>query len=289
MPSGNTLPAELYREIFQHISKQDLCVLSRTSRTLQADAEFFIYQHIESSRRPETAQFCSLITKRARLHSFVRTLHLSNEDDPNVGSVEYWMGISRLLGCLTHLEELRIYDSLENPNAWVLNNCMARLSKIGCDFLMDEDLACFLQSQVSLRHIDWTNSAPEPHWNEVGIWIPENSQVAPSTTRLSTNSAPFALKLLVSSPSLTHLWIYGHCAPPVEDGGWLHFLEEFKGVGGLRSLRLNLPHSRVDLVRILEHLSKHALNLRSLGFLPWFNAKVRVVLGPRAPYFTLTQ
>ncbi len=283
MPSGTTLPTELYREIFQHISTRDLCVLSRTSRILQEDAEFFIYQHIESCRRPETAHLCTLVTNCTRFHPLVRTLHLSNRDGPTAGPAEYWEGVAELLGCLTHLEELRIYDSLENANAWVLNSCIARLSKIGCDFLMDANLACFLQSQVSLRCIDWTNSAAEPNSGDVGVLISEKSQFAPSTTLVSTNSAPFALRLLESSSSLTHLWIYGHCAPPDEEGGWPLFLEQFMNIGNLRSLRLNLPHRRSDLVRILGHISKYALNLRSLGFLPWFDAKVRIIFRPRVP------
>lgn len=285
MQGKSTLPAELYREIFQHISKPDLCVLSRSSRVLQADAEFFIYQHIESNRRPETAQFCSLITKTTRFHSLVRTLHISNGDDPTIGSVEYWSGISALLGCLAHLEDLRIYDSLENPNAWVLASCRARLSKIGCDFLMDQYLASFFQSQANICRIDWTDSSRDTvAGNDIEKWAPEKSRLPPSATMLTTNSPRFALKMLGSS-RLTHLWIYGPCAPPGEEEGWMHFIQNFRDIGTLRSLRLSLPHRRRPLISVLAHLAKYALNLRSLGFVTWFDAKVRITFFSRPPSF----
>lgn len=283
MPSGPILPTELYRDIMQHVGRRDLCILSRTSRELQPDAEFFIYQRIESSRRPQTTKFCSLITKNTRLHTLVRILRISNEEEPGGAEHEYWEEIAGLIGCLTHLEELRIYDNLENGNAWILNRCISRLSKIGCDFVMDADLSAFLRSQVGLHQIDWTDGSTDLPSDRVKKWIPEGSQVAPSVTLLSTNSPTFALRLL-SSSSLTHLWICGPCAPPAEEDGWLHFLEQFRSIGNLRSLRLNLPHRRRYLVRVLDHLTKYAFNLRSLGFLPWFSAKVRIALGQEHPH-----
>ena len=48
----------------------------------------------------------------------------------------------------------------------------------------------------------------------------------------------------------------------------------------VRSLRLSLPLRKKGCLRILEELATRMPNLRSLGFLPYFEAKVSLCFSP---------
>lgn len=286
---GPCLPTELYRHIFQYIpSKRDLCSLSVVSRNLQSEAEYFIYRSIESSRRPHTEYLCDLITSSPHRHMLVRSLRISNDDAGTFISPardrEYWERIARLLHDLPCLEELRIHDDMAvptgNKNAWVLARSTFSLRHFDSDFVFDEDLLAFLRSQRSLEQLYWTesfcddDSARALADMDVAGSRP-NSKLAPSVSVLNTNSPRFALKCIPAA-TLSHLWICGPCAH--EDDGWLSYIEKFvegDGAKSLRSLRFNFPYSKRTLISVLSALAKGAPELRSIGFVPFFNASDR--------------
>ncbi len=257
------VPTELYREILQYVSSnRDLCNLCIASRELQAEAEFFIYRSIQSTRRPHTEYLCDLITSSPRLHTLVRALSISNDDADTVNSSssrDYWERIARLLHDLPNLEELKIHDNMAtgNMNAWVLSRSTFSLQKLDTDFAFDGALLSFLRSQRDLRRLYWTetfsddNSRKELEYLDV-----VQAQVAPAVNELMTNSPRFAARFMPCG-NLSHVWICGPCAHEAE--GWLRYMEEFiVGARSLRSLRLNLPYGRRTLVSVLTALAEHA-------------------------------
>lgn len=283
------VPTELYREILQYVtSRHDLCSLSVTSRGLQAEAEYFIYQSIESTRRQHTEYLCDLITSSPRLHTLVRSLSISN-DGEQVGpsrSQEYWERISLLLRDLPNLVELKIHDNMTtgNTNAWVLSECTFSLQKFDCDFAFDSTLLGFLQSQRALQRLYWTESFSDDNSARIleELNVP-NELDAPPVVELMTNSPRFALKLMPAT-TLTHVWICGQCA--YENEGWVRYVDAFVlGAESLRSLRMNFPYGRRTLVTLLNVLAAHAPGLRSLGFVPHFDKQVRS--RPAVPLFTV--
>lgn len=286
--SGPRLPTELYRHIFQYVtSKRDLCSLSVLSRDLQCEAEFFIYRSIESSRRAHTEYLCDLITSSPHRHMLVRSLRISNDDAGTRVSEtkdhEYWERIARLLHDLPCLEELKIHDDMSvptgNKNAWVLARSTFSLQHFDADFVFDESLLAFLRSQRSLERLYWTESFSDDDsakaLAEMDIAGPlPGSKLSPSVSILNTNSPRFALKCIPAA-TLSHIWICGPCAH--EDDGWASYIERFVGSGGakgLKSLRMNFPYRKRTLISVLAALVKGAPELRSLGFVPFFNASV---------------
>ncbi|GJE92962.1 hypothetical protein PsYK624_091210 [Phanerochaete sordida] len=285
--SGLQLPIELYRHIFQHVhSKRDLCNLSVMSRSLQCEAEFFIYHTIESSRRAHTEYMCDLITSSPHRHMLVRSLSISNDDTGTRVSEardrEYWERIARLLHDLPCLESLKIHDDMAvptgNKNAWVLARGTFALRHFDSDFVFDAGLLTFLRAQRSLERLYWTESFSDDDsaraLADVDLAHPD-STLAPSVSVLNTNSPRFALKCIPAA-TLSHLWICGPCAH--EDDGWTSYIEQFVVSGGarsLRSLRLNLPYRKRTLISVLGALAKAAPDLRSLGFVPFFHASER--------------
>ncbi|EKM52725.1 uncharacterized protein PHACADRAFT_198772 [Phanerochaete carnosa HHB-10118-sp] len=286
---GPRLPTELYRHIFQYVSsKRDLCNLSVLSRGLQNEAEFFIYHSVDSSRRAHTEYLCDLITSSPHRHTLVRSLSISNDDAgarvSEAKDREYWERIARLLHDLPYLEELKIHDNMSvptgNKNAWVLLRGTFSLRHFDSDFVFDESLLEFLCSQRSLERLYWIESFSDDDSAraiaDMDIVGPHSgSKLAPSVSVLNTNSPRFALKCM-SAAILSHLWICGPCA--YEDDGWMNYVAQFVESGGaksLKSLRMNLPYRKSTLVSVLGALVKGAPELRSLGFVPIFNASDR--------------
>lgn len=287
-PAGHRLPTELYRHIFQHVtSMHDLCNLSVVSRDLQGEAEFFIYRSIQSSRRAHTEYMCDLITSSPHRHMLVRSLHISNDENElrisEARDRDYWERIARLLHDLPCLEELKIHDDMAvptgNKNAWVLARCTFSLRHFDSDFVFDEHLLAFLRSQRSLERLYWTESFSDDGsaraLNDMNV-IGEDEELAlaPSMSLLNTNSSRFALKCMPTS-TLSHVWIMGACA--YEDDAWMQYMDRFVAGGGakaLKSLRMNLPYRKRALIAVLSSLAKGAPGLRSLGFIPFFNASV---------------
>ncbi|KAJ3538066.1 hypothetical protein NM688_g6573 [Phlebia brevispora] len=262
-------------EILQYVScKRDLCNLSISSRALQAEAEYFIYQSIESSRRPLTEYLCDLITSSPRLHTLVRSLTLSNDGEHTNASQsrEYWERVALLLRDLPNLEELKIHDNMVNgnTNAWVLSQCTFSLQKFDCDFAFDDSFLSFLQGQRNLQRLYWTESYSDDNsaraLEEIDVL---DASVTPPIFELMTNSPRFALKFMPAA-TLTHVWICGPCG--YEGDGWIRYMDEFvQCAKSLRSLRMNFPYGRRTLVTVLSTLAEHAPDLRSLGFVPHFD------------------
>lgn len=284
------LPSELYRSIFQYVSSMhDLCSLSVVCRELQGEAEFFIYRSVESSRRAHTEYLCDLITSSPHRHLLVRSLRISNDDAGTPVSEarnrDYWDRIARLLHDLPCLEELKIHDDMSvptgNSNAWVLARCTFSLRHFESDFVFDEKLLAFLRSQRSLEGLYWTESFSDDSCvkaldDMTLVGEDEDSRLAPTLSLLYTNSARFVLKCMPTA-TLSHVWICGPCAH--EHDAWMGYVEKFVADGGarnLRSLRLNLPYRKWTLISILASLAEGAPELRSLGFIPFFNSVVNI-------------
>lgn len=267
---------------------RDLCSLSVVCRDLQSEAEYFIYRSIESSRRAHTEYLCDLITSSPHRHMLVHSLHISNDDTaPRLSDAQnrdYWERIARLLHDLPCLEELRLHDDMSvptgNKNAWVLSHCTFSLRHFDSDFVFDDHLLSFLRSQCSLEQLYWTESYSDDDsakaLQDMSMVGPSrSSKLAPSVSVLNTNSPRFALKCLPTA-TLSHVWICGPCAH--EDDGWMSYIGRFvegSGAQSLRSLRMNLPYSKRTLIKVLTFLVKAAPELRSLGFIPFFNVSVR--------------
>ncbi|KIP05978.1 hypothetical protein PHLGIDRAFT_480429 [Phlebiopsis gigantea 11061_1 CR5-6] len=283
---GPHLPTELYRHIFLHVpSMRDLCSLSVVCHSMQGEAEFFIYRSVKSSRRSHTEYLCDLITSSPHRHMLVRSLQISNEDTElhlsEARNQEYWERIARLLHDLPRLEVLKISNDMSAPtgnkNAWVLSGCTFSLRHFDSDFVFDAHLLYFLRSQRALETLYWTECFSDDESAEaldrMNIVEPGYStNLASSMSLLNTNSPRFALKCIPNA-TLSHIWICGPCAH--EDDSWTSYIERFVrggGAGSLRSLRMNMPYSKGTLVRVLNHLVKGSPELRSLGFIPFFNA-----------------
>ena len=276
------VPTELYREILQYVtSKRDLCNLSVTSRALQPEAEYFIYRSIESTRRPRTIYLCDLISSSPRLHTLVRSLSICNEGEEATAaqSKEYWDRVARLLRDLPNLEELKLHDNMANgnTNAWVLSHCTFSLHKFDCDFAFDEILLNFLRSQHNLRRLYWTESySDDKSARALGELDVADAAAVPPISELMTNSPRFALKFM-PAPTLTHVWVCGPCG--YENDGWVRYVEEFcVSAKSLLSLRMNFPHGRRTLVTLLNAIADNAPELRSLGFVPYFDKQVSLPL-----------
>lgn len=290
---GVCLPVELYRDIFCHVtSKEDLRSLSVVCRKLQSEAEFFIYHTIATSHRGRTEYLCDLITSSPHRHMLVRSLSISNDDNEMHVSPardrDYWERVARLLHDLPCLEILKLQDNMSSPhgnhNSWVLSRCTFQLRHFDSDFVFDTALLVFLRSQRSLRNLYWTEAFSDDNSSkalgEMDVGCTAEVRLAPSLSLLNTNSARFALKCMPAA-TLSHVWIIGPCA--YEYDGWERYIQEFVHGGGaksLRSLRMNLPYGKRSLISVLESLAKGAPGLRSLGFIPFFNASV-------SPFFHL--
>ncbi|TCD63438.1 hypothetical protein EIP91_005409 [Steccherinum ochraceum] len=279
------LPDDLYREIVQHVSSHhDLYMLSLTCRLLRTEAEYFLYRHVESSQWPRTEDLCQLLINCTRLHPLVRSLSITNEGLKLVPSSEYWDFISRLLELLPNLHALKIYNglSMANNNAWVLDHCIAPLRRLEVDFEFDPHFMEFLKGQPTLEQVHWIDSSRHDITNDLvhslhslSLSTPP-SDFLPAVTELMTNNSQFALQL-VNSGSITHLWVRGH--PPHEDDGGMRYISQFNGkAASLRSLRLNFPRRRGSCVAMLKELSKNAPRLRSIGFIPYFDANATDML-----------
>ena len=276
------VPTELYREIVQYVpSKRDLCSLSVASRGLQAEAEFFLYHTVESTHRPRTIYLCDLISSSPRLHTLVRVLTITHDDDQvtTAESTEYWERVARLLRDLPNLEELKLHDNTAtgNTNAWVLSKCQFFLRKLDCDFAFDDTFLRFLQTQRELKRLYWTESYSDDKSDEaLKNMDVANPVTTPPVCELMTNSPRFALRFMPAS-TLTHVWIGGPCG--YENDGWVRYVEEFSlSARGLRSLRMNFPYGRRTLVTVLNTLAHYAPDLTSLGFVPYFDKQVSVSL-----------
>ena len=284
------LPTELYRHIFQHVtSMRDFCSLSIVCRELQSEAEYFIYRSIDSSRRSHTEYLCDLITSSPHRHLLVRSLRISNDDTQShiseARNRDYWERIARLLHDLPRLEELKIHDDMSvpigNKNAWVLSHCTFSLRHFDSDFVFDDNLLSFLRSQRSLERLYWTESFSDDDsakaLRDMSIATPgPSSRLAPTIYLLNTNSPRFALECMPTA-TLSHVWICGPCAH--EDAGWMNYIERFVEGGSaksLLSLRMNMPYSKRTLIKVLTFLAQGAPELRSLGFIPFFNASVKL-------------
>ena len=274
------VPTELYREVLQYVlSKRDLCSLSVASRGLQAEAEYFLYHSVESTRRSRTVYLCDLISSSPRLHTLVRILNITHDVDQvsNSQSKEYWERVARLLRDLPNLEELKIHDNMAtgNTNAWVLSQCQFSLQKLDCDFAFDPAFLRFLRTQRALKRLYWTESYSDDESDKtLQDMNVADAGATPPVSELMTNSPRFALRFMPAS-TLTHVWISGPCG--YENDGWVHYIEEFSlSARGLRSLRMNFPYGRRTLVTVLNTLAHYAPDLHSLGFVPYFDRQVGV-------------
>lgn len=271
-----SLPDDLFREILKHVlSQHDLYSLSLSSRFLQAEAEYFLYHHVESSRWARTEELCELVIHRPRLHPLIRSLSITNDGAKLPLTVEYWTCISGLLAHVPHLVSLKIYNglSMANNNAWILDKCIASLRRVEMDFELDNHFIDFLHRQLNLQQIHWTNSSRE----DVSPAIIQSlsslsSHFLPSVTELVTNCSPFALHL-VNSCNVTHLWISGNPTRE-EDGGMQYVSQLTANAARVRSLRLNFSLRKRMCVAILRELVTHTPKLRSIGFLPYFDSSV---------------
>ena len=278
-----SLPDDLYREIMKHVpSRHDLYHLSLSSRAFQADAEYFLYRHLESSRWPRTEDLCLLVIRSPRLHPLVRSLSITNEGMKLPPSPKYWDCISKLLMYLPNLTSLKIYNglSMANSNSWVLDKCIASLRRVEVDFELDNHFINFLVNQPLLTQIHWINSSRQDVSSVVIQSLqslsPSPSRFLPLASEVMTNCCPFAVYLL-NSARVTHLWLWGHA--PDEDGGVPQLITQFTDRAmTLRSLRINFPLRKRMCIAILTELVQRVPKLRSIGFLPYFDANVCFLL-----------
>jgi len=273
------LPNDLYREIIQHVaSNDDLYNLSHSSRALQSEAEYHLYRHVNSSCWTRTEDLCDLLIRCGRLQPYVRSISLTNEGMKLPPTLEYWYYVAKLLMNLPNLESLKICNgsTMANSNAWVLDSCIASLRKIDVDFELDSHLIDFLHDQPRLQQVQWINSSRDESDVSAAVFQslqspfdPQRPRFLPTVTELMTNSVPFALHL-VNTCSISHLWICGHV---YENAGGVQYLSQFnRNALSLRSLRLNFPVRKITCIAMLEELAQQAPNLRSIGFLPYFDA-----------------
>ncbi|KAH8093097.1 hypothetical protein BXZ70DRAFT_1066835 [Cristinia sonorae] len=268
------LPDELFREIIKHASKHDLSSLSRTSKALQTDAEHYLYRHIESSRWLRTEDLCTLIIDCPRFHPLVRSISIGKQGMVYPPTEQYWNRISELLANLPQLESLRLYDdlSMANDNAWVLDKCIGTLRRLEVDFEFDSHFLAFLHNQPGLREIYWTNSSREEIAPSlIQSLSPTPANFLPAVTELVTNCSTFA-SVLVNNRSIENLWISGH--PSRVGGKGMDYISELHpNAASIKSLRVNFPLNRQGCAGILEELATRVPHLRSLGFIPYFEAK----------------
>lgn len=261
------LPVELYREIVQHVtSKSALCALCISSKILQMEAEFFIYQTIESTAPKHTEGICHLFISTSRVRPFVRHLEIRRTSN---GSVEFWQLVARALEVLPNLQALRIFDATTttNSNAWILPKSSFVLREFQCNFAMDTHLVSFLESQSALEELKWVD-------NQVDLANerPQALNFSPKLRKLTTTASAFALQMM-GSHTLTHVYVGAPSGLDVES--WMSFID---GMGNtahhLRSLRLHFPYDKRTLAAVLDSLASKASEIRSLGFVPCFNANV---------------
>ncbi|KAI0696162.1 hypothetical protein BC835DRAFT_885689 [Cytidiella melzeri] len=280
-PAVRPLPLELYRDVFSYVtSMRDLCSLSVLCRDLQPEAEFYIYRFVHSTSRSQTEYLCDIITSSIHRHMLVRSLSISHDEwkgapISEARDREYWERIARLLHDLPYLEDLKIHDMAMqhgNPNAWVLSSATFTLAHFDSDFVFDDHLASFLNTQRNLKRLYWSENYADDDSRRTleSLDVSNADALNPSLTLLNTNSPRFALKCMRSA-RLTHVWVCGPCA--YEDEGWIRYMDSFVSEDsstGLLSLRLNFPYRVRTLVTMLSALAKTTPNLRSLGFLPFF-------------------
>jgi len=268
-----TLPPELYRDIFFYItSKTDLFSLSLVSRATQADAEFLLYNHIESNQRSFTEHLCNTLISSPRLHHVVRSLSISDsnfEDVVVLSKTQYWERIAQLLRLLHQLEELKILDGIQNDNAWVISSCVGRLKKTHIDFTLNASFMDFLHNQSGLLELTWINSDIRMTHEDIHSIIHSRTLRLPVLEHLSTSSYAFALGI-IQNHCPSRVWITG--PGPRTFDQWVKYMDDCgQHLEPLVSLRMTFPAHRCTCTTILAALSTHAPNLRSLGFLPHFS------------------
>lgn len=266
------LPPELYRDIFCFItSKHDLFSLSLVSRGVQPDAEYFLYNHLSSDRRSLTRRLCDVLVSTPRLQSVVRSLSISDssfETETIPGGEDYWDCVAQLLRYLHRLEELKIFDGIENDNARVLSGCVAKLKKAHIDFTLNAALVDFLCGQSNLQELSWTNGDFRMEDTTILSLIRSGNPQFSNLEELTTSSHAFALGVIqIRCPP--RLWISGR--GPSTGEQWVRYLDDCgQNLESLISLRVNLPIQRGTCIVVLATLANYAPNLRSLGFLPHF-------------------
>jgi hypothetical protein len=278
------LPLELYQEVFKHLDQlRDLLTLTLTSRTVQQEVEYFIYHTIECKSEVSAHLICNAVLSNPRIRYHIRsfTFAISSTQVYNSPSLEFWLIFARALRTLHLLDVLRIdIGNGANVNAWVLQGCPFKLTEFECNFVMDDFLISFLQSQSKLRILDWHSPSKELFSFQQDSL--QTSTTAPSISELTTNSIDLACSIVAHRP-VTHLWLQG----VIFNRGIQRWVEIVPTLGlssgPIRSLRINFPPSHTTTVQLLSSLQVQTPGLRSIGFLPPFT--IHVSPAPVIPFY----
>jgi hypothetical protein len=189
---------ELLRPIFQGLGSKDLCAVARACRTMQAEAEYSLYQNVAvtstATPRPIILMFCKSICASSRLAPIVRSLNMNLRwGEPRIWLSSYLRLIARALGRMTALRSLRIwFPGL--PSNWILSRCTAKLRFLFVAyFVPDNDMFRFLSTQDELLCIQ---AFPG---QSLLLDNPTTPQLLPKLSLFSGNSID-AFRLMAHSP-----------------------------------------------------------------------------------------
>lgn len=260
------LPRELYREILQHVSaKPDLCALSVASRSLQGEAEYFLYQSMRATTPSAIQMLCGCLFALPRVHPFVRSLALI--DLHGTGELTRWADIACVLRHLPNLESLTLTGFKDKATAWVLSSCPFSLRELACEFELDSAFLSFLGTQRELHSLSWTHG----YINDVALpHFPADHHLMPSLRVLSVNVPGPVLKMMAGRP-LTHIWLNGPFT--LDEEQIMCTAENDVFTPHLCSLRMYFPFNQHRLVTSLRAIAETSPYMRSLGFLPNITTK----------------
>jgi hypothetical protein len=200
-----SLPLEMFRAILLEVpSKRDLCAVARVSRSVQSEAERFIYHRLEfgSSTAMSTVVF---ILKRVCLSKilplYVRhfALLVMLGFRRNSHCLATFQLLARFLGRVTRLRTLTLRLPLFLQGINVFDQCKFKLYMLDIDGL-DEGFLSFIEKQTEIR-IRKVGSNLEHGLLLAG----SNLQIVLPNLKVLSASSDIANQLVSRSPT-THLW-----------------------------------------------------------------------------------
>jgi len=279
------IPPEIAATIVQYAAADDLCVLARTSRALQHEAEVRIYKHIELFHGRRVFQACLKLIKHRRLAPHVRRFvvispHGSDFDNGNVISYnhqqtaqwdnrEYWEAMRHAIAGFRDLEYLHIADPLMS-HSWVLTppegyagndqrtpTIRRRVYDCRLYVACDEDMLTFLE-ESDIQNLTIGDISDDE---------PPRPLDPDSLQNLTLFDGPLIMALQLVHTPLTHLKIILDTVELMSSPVLPMALRELRAFSQLRSLALmNLPEKAV--VASMDAISTACPNLVYLSLIP---------------------
>jgi hypothetical protein len=160
------LPVELYRNIAEDVTREDLHSMARSCRMLQPEAERILWRKIVLARTVTVIPFCRRLSATPRLAQYVLELNIGFFEDYNhktelqIFPQTLRRVISRLLEQTTGLRVLNLHisyfrtetDHLRVDTCGSLfDHCTFKLHHFASEFVLDDRLISFLETQPDIR------------------------------------------------------------------------------------------------------------------------------------------